>query len=59
MTTLLSGPKSSIKVTDHFDCTAVSVIYEITHILCKKIYISETGQRLDDRFRELAQCTKQ
>ena len=48
----LSGPKRSIKITDHFTCTSTSVIYCITCTLCKKLYIGETGRRLGDRFRE-------
>ena len=50
----LSGPKRSIKITDHFTCTSTNVIYCITCTLCKKLYIGETGRRLGDRdrFRE-------
>ena len=48
----LSGPKRSIKITDHFTCTSANVIYCITCTLCKKLYIGETGRRLSDRFRE-------
>ena len=48
----LSGPKRSIKITDHFTCTSANVIYCIPCTLCKKIYIGETGRRLGDRFRE-------
>ena len=48
----LSEPKRSIKITDHFTCTSAKVIYCITCILCKKLYIGETGRRLGDRFRE-------
>ena len=48
----LSGPKHSIKITDHFTCTSANVIYCITCTLCKKLYIGETGRRLGDRFRE-------
>ena len=48
----ISGPKWSIKITDHFTCTSANVIYCITCTYCKKIYIGETGRRLGDRFRE-------
>ena len=50
----LSGPKRSIKITDHFTCTSANVIYCITCTLCKKLYIGETGRRLHvgDRFWE-------
>ena len=46
-----SGPKRSIKITDHFTCTSANAIYCITCTLCKKLYIGETGRRLGDRFR--------
>ena len=48
----LSGPKRSIKITDHFTCTSTNVIYCITCTLYKKLYIGETGRRIGDRFRE-------
>ena len=48
----ISGPKRSIRITDHFTCTSANVIYCITCTYCKKIYIGETGRRLSDRFRE-------
>ena len=48
----ISGPKRSIKITDHFTCTSANVIYCITCSFCKKLYIGETERRLGDRFRE-------
>ena len=51
----ISGPKRSIKITNHFMCTSANVIYCITCTYCKKIYIGETGRRLGDRFREQLQ----
>ena len=48
----ISGPKRSIKITDHFTCTSANVIYCITCTLCKKLYIGETGRQLGDQFRE-------
>ena len=48
----ISGPKRSIKITDHFTCISANVIYCITCTLCKKLYIGETGRRLGERFRE-------
>ena len=48
----ISGPKLSVKITDHFTCTSANVIYCITCTLCKKLYIGKTGRRLGDRFRE-------
>ena len=48
----LSGPKWSIKITDHFTRTSANAIYCITCTLCKKLYIGETGRPLGDRFRK-------
>ena len=48
----ISGPNRSAKITDHFTCISVNVIYCITCTLCRKFYIGETGRRLADRFRE-------
>ena len=44
----ISGSKRSIKITDHFTCTAANVIYCITCTLRKKLYIGETERRLGD-----------
>ena len=48
----MSGPKRSIKITDHSTCTSANVIYCITRTYCDKLYIGETGRRLGDRLRE-------
>ena len=48
----ITGPERSTKITDRFTCTSANVIYYITCTLCKKIYIGETGRRLEDRFRD-------
>ena len=48
----ISGPKRSVKITDHYTCTSANVIYCITCTYCNKLYIGETGRRLGDRFRE-------
>ena len=49
----MSGPKRSIKITDHFTCTSAHVICCITSSHCKKnFYIGETGRSLGDRFQE-------
>ena len=37
----ISGPKRSIKITDHFTCTSANVIYCITCTYCNKLYIGE------------------
>ena len=42
----ISGPKRSIKITDHFTCTSANVIYYITCTYCNKLYIGETGRQL-------------
>ena len=48
----ISGPKRSIKITDHSTCTSANVIYCISCTSCKKLYIGETGRRQGERFRE-------
>ena len=48
----ISGPKRSIKITDHFTYTSANVTYCITSTFCKKLCIGKTGRRLGDRFRE-------
>ena len=48
----ISGPKRSIRITDYFTCTSANFIYRIICTYCEKLYISETGRRLGDRFRE-------
>ena len=46
----MSRPNRSDKVTDHFTCISVNVIYCITCTLCKKIYIGQTGRRFMDTY---------
>ena len=48
----MSGPKRSIKITDHFTCTSADVIYCITCAYCNKLYIGVIRRRLGDQFRE-------
>ena len=48
----ISGPNRSAKLTHHFTCISVIVIYCVTCSLCKKIYIGQLGRRLVNRFRE-------
>ena len=50
--TSIAGPKSSLKITDHFECITRNVIYCIKCSLCNMLYIGETGRRLADRIRE-------
>ena len=48
----ISGPERSIKITDHSPvCQPMSSVLHNLHSL-QKVYISETGTRLGDRFRE-------
>ena len=46
------NPKISNKINDHFTCTSANVIYCITCTYWNKLYVGETGRRLNDRFRE-------
>ena len=48
----ISGPEWSIKIFDRFTCISSNVVYYITCLYFKKLYICETGRRLGDRFRE-------
>ena len=43
---IISEPKRSTEITEHFTCTSINVIYCIACIYCKKLYIGETGRRL-------------
>lgn len=36
----ISEPKQSVKITDHFMCTSINVIYCIISTYCKKKYTS-------------------
>jgi len=54
----MSGPKRSIKITDHFTCTSANVIYCITCTYCKKIYISETGDPFQEHLRNVERNDK-
>ena len=48
----ISRPNRSAKITSHFTCISVNVIYCITCTLCKKICMGQSRRRLADRFRE-------
>ena len=50
--TAVSGPKSSMNISDHFTCLSSNVIYCIRCKLCNQLYVGETGRRLGDRIRE-------
>ena len=50
--TSVTGPKSTINITDHFDCTTSNIIYCIQCSHCNQLYIGETGRRLGDRIRD-------
>ena len=47
--TTVTGPKSTVDITDHFNCTTPSIIY-CSH--CNKLYIGEIGRRLGDHIRD-------
>ena len=47
----ISGPKRSIRITDHFTCISLNVINCITCTYGDKLYIGKTGRRLADRFQ--------
>ena len=47
----ITGPKSSLKITDHFDCITSNVVYCIKCSRCNLLYIGETDRRLGDRIR--------
>ena len=48
----ISGPNRCAKITQHFTCISVNVIYCITCALFKKICMGQSGRGLADRFRE-------
>ena len=48
----ISGPNRSAKITHHFSCISINLIYCITCALCKEISKGQSGRRLADRFRE-------
>ena len=48
----ISGPNRSTRITNHFTCISVNVIYCIICTLYKKICKGQSGRRLADRFRE-------
>jgi hypothetical protein len=50
--TTVTGPKSTFKIADHFECTSSNVVYCIKCTLCNHLYIGETGRRLGDRIRD-------
>ena len=50
--THITGPKSSLKIIDHFNCITSNVVYCIKYSRCNLLYIGETGHRLGDRIRE-------
>ena len=56
----ISGPKRSIKITEHFTCTSANVINCIACTHCKKLYIGETGRRLgySDSENTFARCVE-
>ena len=49
--TTVKGPKSTLNITEHFNCTTPNIIYCIQCSNCNKLYIGEIGRRLDDCIR--------
>ena len=47
--TSVTGPKSTLNITDHFNYTTSNIMYFIQSSNCSKLYIGETGRRLGDR----------
>ena len=51
--TTVTGPKSNLTITDHFNCTTPNIIYcRVQCSNCNKLYIGETGRSLGDRIRD-------
>ena len=50
--TSITGPRSSHRIIDHFDCITPNVIYCIQCTVCNLLYVGETGRRLGDRIRD-------
>ena len=42
----ISGPNRSAKITDHYPCISVNVIFCITCTICKKIYVRRTMEKI-------------
>ena len=42
----ISGPNRSAKITDHFTCISVSVIYCIICTQCKRVYIRQNREKI-------------
>ena len=51
-TVKISVPNQSVKVTGHFTCIFTNVVYCITCMLCKKMYMGKTGRRLAGHFHK-------
>ena len=48
----VTGPKSTLTITEHFNCTTPNIIYCIQCANCNKLYSGETDCRLGDRIRD-------
>ena len=51
--TTVTGPKSTLNITEHFNCTTPNIIYCIQCSNCNKLYIGETGRRLGDHLFDI------
>ena len=48
----VTDTKSTLKITDHFDCTTSDIINYIQCSHCNHLYYEETCRHLGDRFRD-------
>ena len=48
----VTGPRSTLNITDHSNCTTSNIIYCIQCSNCNKLYIGETGRRSGDLIRD-------
>ena len=55
----LSGPKRSIKITDHFTCTSASVMYCLTCTFCKTFYRHRRNNRAQALQTQNTRCMRQ
>ena len=50
--TKIQGPKSQMNITKQLNCLTYNIVYVIHCTKCVKLYIGETGRKLDTRFKE-------
>ena len=57
--TTINTPGGHITINFKYTCTSYNVVYVIKCRTCNKVYIKETGRRLENRFREHLRSTRQ